>query len=91
MADRYLDFSGASKKLAELGITRPDGSPLPVHTVRTWADRGRLPFFAGPNGKRLISEGTIVEFFRKLQAEAEAAAGPAEPAPRRPYTRARRR
>lgn len=68
--DRYLDFAGAAAKLTEIGIAGMDGKPIAVNTVRTWADRGRLPFFKGPDGKRRISEHVLVEAFRKMQDEA---------------------
>lgn len=70
MTERYLDFQGVATKLAEIGVTRSDGSPIPMETVRTWADRGKLPFFKGPNGRRFIAEHVLVEAFRKLQEQA---------------------
>ncbi len=70
MSERYLDFQGVTDKLAEIGVTRSDGSPIPVDTIRTWADKGRLPFFKAPNNRRLISERVLLEAFRKLQEEA---------------------
>lgn len=69
-AVRYLDFRAASARLAEIGITRPDGSPVPADTVRTWADKGKLPFFKGPDNKRRIAEPELLSAFAKLQTEA---------------------
>lgn len=70
MPDRYLDFAGVSEALAEMGVTEPDGSPYKTERIRTWADRGRLPFFKGPDGKRRIAETKLRATFEKMQAEA---------------------
>jgi hypothetical protein len=76
--DRYLDLPGSAPKPAELGIVGKKGLPVPPATVRTWADKGRLPFFQGPDGKRRISERALAASLRKMQRAAVIEAARAE-------------
>lgn len=67
--ERYLDFRGVAEKLAEIGFVASDGKPYSVTRIRGWADRGKLPFFKGPDGIRRISEGVLLEALRRMQEE----------------------
>ncbi len=66
---RFLDFKEASVKLVEVGIKRADGSPIKPETIRTWADRGKLPFKKGPDGKRRISEAVLIKALEDMHSD----------------------
>lgn len=68
--EKTLDFAAAAEVLRDLGVTKRSGQPLDAETVRTWADTGKLPFFKGPHGVRLILRSTLVGYFEAEQRKA---------------------
>lgn len=70
MPTRYLDFMAVALYLAELGITdtKNPGQPVPVSRVRRWADKGKLSFRKGPDGKRRIALDVLERELREMHA-----------------------
>lgn len=69
-ADKVLDFERTAEVLTNLGVTKRNGEPLDVEAIRTWADCGKLPFFKGPHGRRLILHSTLISYFEAEQRKA---------------------
>ncbi|HYD29368.1 MAG TPA: hypothetical protein VEB64_00705 [Azospirillaceae bacterium] len=63
--DIYLDVDGVVSVMADLGFGRPTKAQ-----VIGWFDRKQIPWFKGLDGRRYISKKTLIDFFRRRQANA---------------------
>ncbi|PZU87893.1 MAG: hypothetical protein DI527_18160 [Chelatococcus sp.] len=72
--DVALDFAAVAAELDRLGIRQRSGLPLTERQVRRMADNGRLPFFHGPQGFRLLMRSALHQTVQSWQAAALRAA-----------------
>ena len=60
----FLDIKAAAGAITDLGI------PATERQVREWFDRGELPFFKGPDGRRYIARNVLIAEFLNRQRHA---------------------
>lgn len=68
--DRFLNCAQAAAVLTELGLCSRDGGPVKERTVKGYAERGVLPFFVAPDGRRRIQEKELRAQLQRMQYDA---------------------
>lgn len=66
-AQTFLTIPQAAERIRLLG---PAYAETTDNQVRRWADKSKLPFFKGFDGRRVISEQALLTAFIKLQLAA---------------------
>ena len=66
-AQTFLTIPQAVERIRQLG---PAYAGTTYNQVRRWADKGKLPFFVGFDGRRVISEQALLTAFIKPQLAA---------------------